>query len=202
GYYKIFNALKYIMKWGVAFYIFMILIRGIYEAFWLDANMVLRIITTISMVVMSYQIMKTLATHSIDTFDKAVTLNIIPIKYQGNVQIRYILKTWLYAIIQSFLAFALLPVIINIVKEISSNDSNEYSIAIIVVLFMILILRTTFRVYKMTQIFVSAFIYNINSFFDNIYKKKPETHTLVQVYILVMDILFSIVFSNRDDRDH
>src|SRR5699024_1560585 len=50
GYYKIFNAHKYIMKWGIAFYIFMILIRGIYEAFWLDANMVLRIITTISMV--------------------------------------------------------------------------------------------------------------------------------------------------------
>src|SRR5699024_11681946 len=29
GYYKIFNALKYIMKWGIAFYIFMILIRVI-----------------------------------------------------------------------------------------------------------------------------------------------------------------------------
>lgn len=202
GYYKIFNALKYIMKWGVAFYIFMILIRGIYEAFWLDANMVLRIITTISMVVMSYQIMKTLATHSIDTFDKAVTLNIIPIKYQGNVQIRYILKTWLYAIIQSFLAFALLPVIINIVKEISSNDSSGYAIAIIAVLAMILSFRTTFGVYKMTQIFVGALIYIIDTFYDNIYKKKPETHTLVQDYIAVMDILNTIVISKRDGRKH
>jgi hypothetical protein len=54
----------------------------------------------------------------------------------------------------------------------------------------------------MTQIFVGAFIYIIDTFYDNIYKKKPETHTLVQDYIAVMDILNTIVISKRDGRKH
>lgn len=200
--YKVFNALKHIMKWVVVFYVLMILVRGIYEAFWLSVPMTPRIITTLLVTLMSVFIIKALIMNSIRLFDKALMLNIQPIKYQGNLQIRYIMQTWIYAIIQSFIAFVVIPVGVEIAKISNEGDINGYVVMFFAIIGTIIAYFLPTILFRMNQIFVGAFVYIINVFYDGIYKKKQETHTLVQDYLGVLDVLNTLVISQQDGTKH
>lgn len=200
--YKVFNALKHIMKWVVVFYVSMILVRGVYEAFWLSAPMIPRIVTTLLVTLMSVFIIKALITNSIRSFDKALMLNIQPIKYQGNLQIRYIMQTWIYAIIQSFIAFAIIPIGVEIAKISNEGSINGYGVMFFAIIGTIIAYFLPTILFKMNQIFVGAFVYIINVFYDGIYKKKQETHTLVQDYLGILDVLNTLVISQQDGTKH